>query len=89
MFSLTSFKDEIFLILLIFILAILSYFNILIIDKWIIIISLILIVFLGKSFAIELNAKNIKRIYDEKIELQEKVELLESKIEDLEKRLKN
>lgn len=87
LFSLTSFKDELFLILLIFILAILSYFNILIIDKWIIIISLILVVFLGKSFAIELNAKNIKRIYDEKIELQEKVELLESKIEDLEKKI--
>lgn len=88
MFSLTSFKDELFLILLIFILAILSYFNILIIDKWIIIISLILVVFLGKSFAIELNAKNIKRIHDEKIELQEKVELLESKIENLEKKIK-
>ena len=87
LFSLTSFKDELFLILLIFILAILSYFNILIIDKWIIIISLILVVFLGKSFAIELNAKNIKRIYDEKIELQEKVELLESKIEDLDKKI--
>lgn len=89
MFSLTNFKDELFLILIIFILAILSYFNILLIDKWIIIISLILIVFLGKSFAIDLNAKNIKRIYDEKMELQEKVEILENKIADLEKKLKN
>lgn len=83
MFSLTNLKDELFLILLILSLAILSYFDIFIIDKWIIIISLILVVFLGKSFAIDLNAKNIKRIHDEKIELQERVELLENKINNL------
>lgn len=83
MFSLTNLKDELFLILLILSLAILSYFDIFIIDKWIIIISLILVVFLGKSFAIDLNAKNIKRIHDEKMELQEKVELLENKINNL------
>lgn len=84
MFSLTNLKDELFLIILILSLAISSYFNIFIIDKWIIIVSLILVVFLGKSFAIDLNAKNIKRIHDEKIELQEKVELLENKIISLE-----
>lgn len=83
MFSLTNSKDELFLILLILSLAILSYFDIFIIDKWIIIISLILVVFLGKSFAIDLNAKNIKRIHDEKMELQERVELLENKINNL------
>lgn len=88
MFSLTNIKDEVFLIILILSLAILSYFNIFIIDKWIIIISLILVVFLGKSFALDLNAKNIKRIYDEKMELQEKVELLEDKIIDLEKKIR-
>lgn len=87
MFSLTNLKDELFLIILILSLAILSYFNIFIIDKWIIIVSLILVVFLGKSFAIDLNAKNIKRIHDEKIELQEKVELLENKIISLEEKI--
>lgn len=88
MFSLTNLKDELFLIILILSLTILSYFNIFIIDKWIIIVSLILVVFLGKSFAIDLNAKNIKRIHDEKIELQEKVELLENKIIILEEKIK-
>lgn len=88
MFSLTNLKDELFLILLILSLAILSYFDIFIIDKWIIIVSLILVVFLGKSFAIDLNARNIKRIHDEKIELQEKVESLENKIIGLEKEIK-
>jgi peptidoglycan hydrolase CwlO-like protein len=87
LFSLTNLKDELFLIILILSLAILSYFNIFIIDKWIIIVSLILVVFLGKSFAIDLNAKNIKRIHDEKIELQEKVELLENKIIGLEEKI--
>jgi peptidoglycan hydrolase CwlO-like protein len=88
LFSLTNLKDELFLILLILSLAILSYFDIFIIDKWIIIVSLILVVFLGKSFAIDLNARNIKRIHDEKIELQEKVESLENKIIGLEKEIK-
>jgi uncharacterized membrane protein len=88
LFSLTNLKDELFLILLILSLAILSYFDIFIIDKWIIIVSLILVVFLGKSFAIDLNARNIKRIHDEKIELMEKVESLENKIIGLEKEIK-
>lgn len=86
-YKLSNFNDEILLVTILIIFAILSYFDFLIIDKWIIIISLILVVFLGKSFAIKWNAESILHLYNEKNELENKIESLEDRIRDLESKV--